>query len=123
MCRPATAARCRATWQNRHFDGEDAAVKGQHYLYAHDYPNHWVEQQYLPDALRGKTYYTLATTKPSRPQPPIGSASKKDKISGSVKSLRELLYYNKRVYFLTILYHGWKKSKIYKKHENFINSL
>ena len=49
--------------QNRHFDGEDAAVKGQHYLYAHDYPNHWVEQQYLPDALRGKTYYTFGDNK------------------------------------------------------------
>ncbi|WP_294500589.1 replication-associated recombination protein A [uncultured Gemmiger sp.] len=45
--------------QNKHFDGEDAAVKGQHYLYAHDYPNHWVKQQYLPDALKNAHYYTF----------------------------------------------------------------
>ena len=31
--------------------------KGQFYKYPHDYPNRWVEQQYLPDALCGKTYY------------------------------------------------------------------
>ncbi|EJW94525.1 recombination factor protein RarA, partial [gut metagenome] len=36
--------------QNKHFDGEDATVKGQGYLYPHNYPNHWVRQQYLPDA-------------------------------------------------------------------------
>ena len=28
--------------QNRHFDGADAAVRGQHYRYPHDYPNHYV---------------------------------------------------------------------------------
>lgn len=43
--------------QNKHFDGEDAAVKGQFYKYPHDYPNHWVKQQYLPDVLVGAQYY------------------------------------------------------------------
>ncbi len=43
--------------QNVHFDGADAAVKGQHYLYPHDFPNHWVRQQYLPDTLAGRVYY------------------------------------------------------------------
>ena len=43
--------------QNVHYDGADAAVKGQHYLYPHDYPNHWVQQQYLPQTLTGKVYY------------------------------------------------------------------
>ena len=43
--------------QNVHFDGADAAVRGQHYLYPHDYPNHYVRQQYLPDSLAGKIYY------------------------------------------------------------------
>jgi len=28
--------------QNKHFDGEDALVKGQNYKYAHSYANHWV---------------------------------------------------------------------------------
>lgn len=45
--------------QNKHFDGEDALVKGQNYKYAHDYPNHWVDQQYLPDRLKGTRYYTF----------------------------------------------------------------
>ncbi len=28
------------------------------YKYPHDYPNHWVEQQYLPDKIIGTKYYT-----------------------------------------------------------------
>lgn len=43
--------------QNVHYDGADAPVRGQHYLYPHDYPNHWVQQQYLPDTIAGKVYY------------------------------------------------------------------
>ena len=49
--------------QNKHYDGEDALVKGQHYLYPHDYPNHWIEQQYLPDALEGRVYYQYGENK------------------------------------------------------------
>lgn len=49
--------------QNKHYDGEDAAVKGQHYKYTHDWPNHWVYQQYLPDALKDKTYYHFGDNK------------------------------------------------------------
>ncbi len=43
--------------QNKHFDGEDAAVKGQFYNYPHSYPNHWCRQQYLPDTLKNASYY------------------------------------------------------------------
>jgi putative ATPase len=43
--------------------GEDAAVKGQFYLYPHDYPHHWVRQQYLPDDLRGARYYEYGDNK------------------------------------------------------------
>lgn len=43
--------------QNKHYDGDDVQNKGQFYKYPHDYPNRWVEQQYLPDALVGKQYY------------------------------------------------------------------
>ena len=43
--------------QNKHYDGEDNPNKGQHYLYPHAFPHHWVEQQYLPDALRDRVYY------------------------------------------------------------------
>ena len=43
--------------QNVHFDGADAKERGQHNLYPHDYPNHWIPQQYLPDTLKDKVYY------------------------------------------------------------------
>lgn len=49
--------------QNKHFDGEDAVVKGQNYKYAHNFPNHWVDQQYLPDALKNVHYYTFGDNK------------------------------------------------------------
>lgn len=49
--------------QNRHFDGEGAAVKGQHYLYPHDFPNHYVRQQYLPDEIAGHVYYEFGENK------------------------------------------------------------
>ncbi len=51
------------TLQNKHFDGEDQAQKGQFYKYPHEYPNRWVEQQYLPDVLKDRVYYTPAENK------------------------------------------------------------
>lgn len=49
--------------QNKHFDGEDADIKGQHYKYPHDYPNHYVNQQYLPNEIKDKQYYRFGTNK------------------------------------------------------------
>ncbi len=49
--------------QNKHFDGDEVEDKGQHYLYPHDYPNHWVEQQYMPDSLKGRQYYQFGENK------------------------------------------------------------
>ena len=49
--------------QNIHADDEERDVKGQHYLYPHSYPNHWIEQQYLPDDLVGHTYYDFGDNK------------------------------------------------------------
>ena len=37
--------------------------KRQGYQYAHGYPNHYVKQQYLPDALKNQTYYTYGENK------------------------------------------------------------
>ena len=51
------------TLQNKHFDGEDAEVKGQFYQYPHDFPGRWVDQQYLPDALRSRVYYHFGENK------------------------------------------------------------
>lgn len=49
--------------QNKHFDGEDAEVKGQFYLYPHDYDNHWIYQQYLPDEIKNSQYYHYGPNK------------------------------------------------------------
>ena len=49
--------------QNKHFDGADTPVKGQFYKYPHDYPNHWVVQQYLPENLQGTHYYEYGENK------------------------------------------------------------
>lgn len=49
--------------QNVHADGEERDVKGQHYLYPHSYPHHWIAQQYLPDDVRDHTYYEFGDNK------------------------------------------------------------
>ena len=49
--------------QNVHYDGAGAKVVGQHYLYPHDFPNHYVAQQYLPDALKDHVYYEFGDNK------------------------------------------------------------
>ena len=51
------------TLQNVHCDGEDNPNKGQFYVYPHDHPDHWVDQQYLPDALRDAQYYRFGDNK------------------------------------------------------------
>ena len=48
--------------QNVHADSY-TMEREQGYLYPHDFPNHWVQQQYLPDALVGTTYYTYGPNK------------------------------------------------------------
>ena len=49
--------------QNKHFDGADNNNPGQFYKYPHSYPNHWVDQQYLPDELKNVTFYTPGDNK------------------------------------------------------------
>jgi len=49
--------------QNKHFDGEDVRVKGQNYLYPHHFENHFVKQQYLPDAIKSAKYYEFGQNK------------------------------------------------------------
>ena len=48
--------------QNVHAD-TTGVTGGQGYLYPHDYPNHWVRQQYLPDAIRDAVYYKYGENK------------------------------------------------------------
>lgn len=52
--------------QNKHFDGKESSVRGQNYLYPHDFKNHYVKQQYLPDILKNKTYYKYGDNKTER---------------------------------------------------------
>ena len=48
--------------QNVHADGT-GFEREQGYLYPHDYPNHWVRQQYLPDELKSRRYYEYGDNK------------------------------------------------------------
>ena len=43
--------------QDAHYKSAGKLGHGIGYKYAHDYPNHYVEQQYLPDELVGRTFY------------------------------------------------------------------
>ena len=43
--------------QDAHYKGAAKLDRGTGYKYAHDYPNHYVEQQYLPYELTGKKFY------------------------------------------------------------------
>ena len=43
--------------QDAHYKGAAKLGHGIGYKYAHDYPNHYVEQQYLPDELTGTVFY------------------------------------------------------------------
>ena len=48
--------------QNLHADTY-TQERDQGYLYPHDFPNHWVKQQYLPDDLVGRHYYEYGPNK------------------------------------------------------------
>ena len=48
--------------QNVHADGA-GFEREQGYLYPHNYPGHWVKQQYLPDELLGRRYYEYGDNK------------------------------------------------------------
>ena len=43
--------------QDAHYKGAEKLGHGLGYKYAHVYPNHYVEQQYLPDVLVGTKFY------------------------------------------------------------------
>ena len=43
--------------QDAHYRGHENLGHGIGYKYAHDYPNHYVEQQYLPDEIKDEKFY------------------------------------------------------------------
>ena len=46
--------------QDAHYGGHEKLGHGIGYKYAHDFPNHDVEQQYLPSEILGETFYELS---------------------------------------------------------------
>ena len=48
--------------QNKHADGT-GFEREQGYKYPHDYPGHWVKQQYLPDDIKNRVYYKYSDNK------------------------------------------------------------
>ena len=46
--------------QDAHYKGAAKLGHGMGYKYAHDYENHYVEQQYLPDEIKDMTFYELS---------------------------------------------------------------
>lgn len=63
--------------QDHHYGGAQKLGHGIGYLYAHDFPEHYVEQQYLPDEIAGRTFY--------RP----GELGQEKEIAERLKRLRE----------------------------------
>lgn len=49
--------------KDAHYGGAKELGHGTEYKFPHDYPNHYVKQQYLPNGLKNKTYYKPALNK------------------------------------------------------------
>lgn len=52
-----------AGFRDAHYKGAEKLGRGLTYKYAHNFPNHYVKQQYLPDNLTGKQYYAYGDNK------------------------------------------------------------
>ncbi|MGM9534786.1 MAG: AAA family ATPase, partial [Intestinibacter sp.] len=49
--------------KDAHYAGAKKLGRGLEYKYPHDYPNNYIDQQYLPDALKDKKYYEPGNNK------------------------------------------------------------
>ncbi|WP_186430249.1 replication-associated recombination protein A [Clostridium sp. BSD9I1] len=49
--------------KDAHYSGAEALGRGKEYKYPHDYKNHYVKQQYLPNNIKESVYYTPGTNK------------------------------------------------------------
>ena len=61
--RKGTTGEVPAHLRDSHYGGAAKLGHGQTYRYAHDYPHHYVQQQYLPDALKDRVYYHYGENK------------------------------------------------------------
>lgn len=57
VVRSTVTAKVPAHLQDAHYKGSSKLGHGIGYKYAHDYPNHYVKQQYLPDGLEDSRFY------------------------------------------------------------------
>ncbi len=64
--------------QNVHADSY-TMEREQGYLYPHDYPGHWIRQQYLPDELAGTKYYEYGPNKVEQAAKAYWDAIKKER--------------------------------------------
>ena len=65
--------------KDAHYGGAKKLGRGIDYQYAHDHPNHWVEQQYLPDKLKDRQYYQYGDNKTEQAAKAYWDAIKKRK--------------------------------------------
>lgn len=49
--------------KDSHYSGAAQLGHGLSYKYPHNFKNNWVEQQYLPDAIKGESFYTFGSNK------------------------------------------------------------
>lgn len=49
--------------QDAHYQGSEKLGHGEGYKYSHNYPNHYVEQQFLPNELKDRVYYRFGNNK------------------------------------------------------------
>lgn len=49
--------------RDTHYKGSEKLGHGLNYQYSHDFPNHYIKQQYLPDTLIGRIYYEYGENK------------------------------------------------------------
>ena len=52
--------------KDAHYSGAAALNRGTTYKYPHNYPNHYVKQQYLPNNIKDKVYYEYGDNKLER---------------------------------------------------------
>ncbi len=43
--------------RDTHYKGSERLGSGKGYLFPHDFPGHWVQQEYMPPEVKGKQYY------------------------------------------------------------------
>ena len=67
-----------ASLQDSHYEGAASFGHGDGYMYSHNYPNHYVKQQFLPDELKDKIYYHFGDNKVENACKAYWSKIKKD---------------------------------------------